>query len=155
MQKISFNANLDLVQQTIRLFLELSSTAAELHNLGSDAGMKRTILLHLLHAGATTAEALNRQFPADPVHGESVIKDLMTRGLVMRTFVDQRPLLDLTLPGKKAAEGIGRIEADFFRQCGISMPANQVREASAVLETFLKAIQAHRQEEHFSRVIGM
>jgi hypothetical protein len=145
----------DLLNQTIRLFQEISITAQELHGLGWNSGAKRTVLLHLYLQGDISALDLGRLFPIPPVEGFRLVEELVQNGHILRRNPGPSPILTLTLPGRAFAEKMLQAEADFFRQCPVSLPLSNIREAAATLELFLVAMKKSRHVDDVARVVGL
>ena len=144
-----------LLDQTIRLYQELSVIAQELHGLGWNSGAKRTILLHLFVHGDIPALDLGRLFPVPPADGFRLVEELVHNGHILRQNPGPSPILTLTLPGRAFAEKMLQAEADFFRQCPVSLPLSNIREAAATLELFLVAMKKTRHVDDVARVVGL
>ena len=145
----------ELIQQTIRLYQEMSQTAQNLHGLGPDSGAKRTILLHLYMEGDVVAGELGRIYPIAADDGLRIVIELMKSGLILKRTERGQPVLAITLPGKAFAARMLQAEAEFFRQCPVPLPMSNIREAAATLEIFLSAMKKARDEKDEVRVVGL
>ena len=144
----------ELIQQTIQLYLELLLTAEELHDLGGDSGIKRTILLHILQNGETPADNLRSLYPLPPQDGVRIVEDLIQKGWISRYTKQKTFYLSLTLPGSTFAERLMQAEAEFFRQSPVPLPLANLREAAATLEVFLEAMKKIRETRQSPKVVG-
>jgi hypothetical protein len=144
----------DLIQQTIQLYLELVLTAEELHDLGGDSGIKRTILFHLLVNRETAVDDLASLYPLPPQDGLRIIDELIQNGWISRFAKQNKIFLSLTLPGSTFAERLMQREADFFRQSPVPLPLANLREAAATLEVFLEALKKARETKNSPKAVG-
>lgn len=144
----------DLIQQTIQLYLELLQTADEIHDLGGDSGIKRTILLHLFQNRETLVDDFVAMFPLAPKDGVRIVEELIQKGYISRFSKQNRIYLSLTLPGSTFAEQLMHTEAEFFRQSPVPLPLANIREAAATLEVFLEAMRKTREAKNSPKAVG-
>jgi hypothetical protein len=144
----------DLIQQTIQLYLELLQTAEEIHDLGGDSGIKRTILLQLYQSREILVDDLVVMYPLPPQDGLRIVEDLIQKGYISRFSKHKSIYISLTLPGSNFAEQLMLSESEFFRHIPVPLPLANMREAAATLEVFLEAMRKAREAKNSPKAVG-
>jgi hypothetical protein len=134
------NPGNDLIAQTIRLYSTLMQAAETLHQLGPESGVKRTIILHLLYNGETSARKMAAAYPMPAGAGERVVKDLALAGAISLKPVSGDFVFALTDAGRELADRIVRTEAAVFQRSSVAMPLARLRETAAVLAAMTDVI---------------
>lgn len=135
-----------IINQSVKMYLELCLLADKVYNLGSHSGPKRSILLFIGQRGEVSASVLAQEFP-DPnnsARGRESLAELAKVGLISIDVRNSQTILTLTAAGKAKIQEIIKFEANLAQHLPSEVSIAELRRVTRTVEQLNEALSDYR-----------